>query len=165
MQHIIIRNFQAVFARASSTPRAKRKAHLRRTHERYITSYTHLVQCRGLHLARNFTGNPCGINGGNAQFKPRRATRKSVEYHIWDCLRLTKYASSWFNGNDLIIRTTMNDQFAFPQNPHCGLSLPVYRHQRNEHLWLRRGNVTKNVLSQISQINFFAYNLLYARVM
>jgi len=30
------------------------------------------ISGRGLYLARNFTGNPCDINGGNAQFKPYR---------------------------------------------------------------------------------------------
>lgn len=111
MQHIIIRNFRAVFARAFSTPRAKRKA----PENAWITiwNYIHLARRRGLHLARNFTGNPCGINGGNAQFKPRYAARKSVEYRIWDCLRLTEYASSWSNGNDLVIRITINASVCF----------------------------------------------------
>lgn len=90
----------------------------------------------GLYLAWNFAGNPCGINGGNAQFKPRCTGRKSVQYCIWDCLRLTEYASSWSNGTDSVIRITVNASSYFSAKSSLRFNTVCRRH-RNENLYLR----------------------------
>lgn len=83
-------------------------------------------------------GNPCGINGGNALFKPslyRGAKACSIAF--WDCLRLTEYDSSWSNGTNSVIHITANASACI--SAKCSLRFNIVCRREDtfaEHLWL-----------------------------